>query len=119
MKEKFFKIAKILSKKSSYCHKLGAVVVKKNRVVGMGYNKPYKTHPKSNNNFRTVHAELDAILGVSAEELNGSTVYVYRETKDGQPANAKCCKHCEELLRLAGVKKICYTIDRTYKEEAI
>ena len=119
MKLKFFDIARRLSKKSTYCHRLGAVVVKKNRIIGMGFNKPFKTHPKSGNRFKTVHAELDAILGIDAEELKGSTVYVYRETKDGLPANARCCKHCEEMLKLVGVKKICYTIDKTYKEEVI
>lgn len=119
MKLKYFKLAKVLSQKSNYFHKLGAVVVKKNKIVGMGYNKPNKTHPKSNNNFKTVHAELDAILGVNLNELNGATIYVYRETKDGEPANAKCCKNCEELLRMVGIKKICYTMDKSYREEVI
>jgi deoxycytidylate deaminase len=119
MKMKFFKLAKVLSEKSSYCHKLGAVVVKKNKVIGTGYNKPNKTHPKSNNSFKTVHAELDAILKVNAEELNGATIYVYRETKDGLPANAKCCKYCRELLKMVGIKKICYTSDKSFKEEIV
>lgn len=118
MKLKFFNAAKRQSKKSTYMHKMGAVVVKKNKIISTGYNKPTKTHPLSENEFKTVHAELDAILGLSDEEIYGSHVYIFREYKSGEPATAKPCKHCEKLLRKKGVSKVFYTCSETqYKEE--
>lgn len=114
--DRFFDIARRLSKKSDYCHQLGAVVAKKNKIVGLGFNQPHKTHPRSNNRFKTIHAELDAILGLAKEDLEGSTIYVYREHKDGSPANSKPCQYCQMLIKQAGIKKVCYTDDGQYKE---
>ncbi len=109
MKSKFFDLARRLSLKSIYHHKIGAVVVKKNKVIGVGFNKPHKTHPRATNAYKTVHAELDAVLGLTLEELDGADVYVYREYKSGEPATSKPCPHCESLLREAGVARVFYT----------
>lgn len=109
MKMKFFLLAKQLAKKSLYHHQIGAVVVKKNKPIGLGWNKPHKTHPLSRNAFKTVHAELDAILGLSRDELRGADVYVYREYKSGAPATSRPCTHCKELLRSVGIKNVFFT----------
>lgn len=109
----------MLSKKADYRHKLGAVVVYKNRPVGFGFNKPYKTHPMSTNKYNTVHAELDAIIGIPYKYLINSSIYVYRETKTGKPACSKPCQHCMELIKRVGIKKIFYTDNGFYKEENI
>jgi dCMP deaminase len=87
---------------------MGAVVVKKNKVIGMGFNK-IKTHPKSNHPQKMIHAELDAILDCSEEDLIGADLYVFREYKNGEWACAKPCKHCQELISLCGVKNVFYT----------
>ena len=117
--DRLFDIARSMSKKSKYCHQLGAVIAKKNKVMSVGFNNPYKTHPRSNNRFKTIHAELDAILGLAKEDLVGSTIYVYREHKDGSPANSKPCQYCQMLIKQAGIKKVCYTDDGKYKEYAV
>lgn len=109
MKMKFFQLAKQLAKKSLYHHQIGAVVVKKNKPIGLGWNKPHKTHPLSSNAFKTVHAELDAILGLSREELRHADIYVYREYKSGSPATSRPCPHCKELLRSVGIKNVYFT----------
>ena len=119
MKLKYFNIAKQLSYKSEYHHKLGAVIIKKGKILGVGFNKPNKTHPKSNHPFHTIHSELDAILGVSREDLKGATIYVYREGANGKPVLAKPCKYCQELIKLANIKEVCYTINDGYKKEII
>lgn len=116
MKLKFFDLAKKLSNKSDYCHKLGAVVVKKNKVLGIGFNKPHKTSPRSLHPFQKIHAELDAILDCNRDDVKGSTIYVYREFKDGTLANSKPCQYCEIMLKRAGIKKVCYTDNGEYKE---
>ena len=116
---RFFDIAARLSKKAQYCHKLGAVVVHKNRPIGFGFNKPHKSHPRSLNKYNNIHAELDSILGLSYNELDGADIYIYRQTKDGKPALAKPCSSCMELLKKVGIKTICYTCNDGYKEELI
>lgn len=116
MKIKYFKLAQKLSYKSDYHHKLGAVIVNKNKIVGLGFNKPSKTHPKSTHPHKTVHAELDAVLDTERQHLEGSTIYIYREHKDGNPAEAKPCNHCQKLIKLVGIKKVYYTSNGQYKE---
>lgn len=114
--KRYFELARKLSLKSNYCHKIGAVVVKKGKILGLGVNNPFKTHPKSTNPFKTVHAELDAILDCDPNELRGATIYVYREHKNGQPACSKPCPHCHELIMRCGIKKVCYTDYGSFKE---
>lgn len=119
MKVRFFDLAKALSKKSTYHHQMGAVVVKKSRVIGVGFNKPSKTHPKSNTKFNTIHAELDAILGLDRSDLKGADIYVFREYKDGRPAMAKPCPHCQQLLIEVGIRNIYYTKDGKFEKETV
>lgn len=114
---RFFNKAKELSFLSKYHHKIGAVVVKKGKDVGRGVNNPFKTHPQSTNPFKTVHAELDAILSVvDKNDLIGATIYVYRQHKNGQPACSKPCPHCEELIRRSGIRRVCYTANGHYED---
>jgi deoxycytidylate deaminase len=115
MKLKYFNIAKKLAEKSSYHHKLGAVVVFKNKVIGLGFNKPSKTHTKANTPYNTIHAELDAILQAGSTQCKHAEIYVYREYKNGSPANAKPCKHCDELIRLVGIKNVYYSDQGEFK----
>lgn len=114
MKRKYFDLAQKLSLKSTHPkHQLGCVIVKKNEVIGLGFNK-FKTHPKSPHPYQMIHAELDAMLGISREVLSGADVYVYRETKDGSQALAKPCAYCEAALKEVGIKNVYYTIDWGY-----
>jgi deoxycytidylate deaminase len=113
---KFIEMARRLSKKSAYHHKIGAVVVKRRRAIGFGFNKPRKTHPKSTNPFKTVHAELDAIIGLTREELNGAEIYVVRERASGSYGSAKPCQYCEALLKEVGIKVVYYTTDEGIAE---
>ena len=114
-KKKYFDLAKKLSEKSTYWHKLGAVVVtRKGRIAGVGFNKPTKTHTQANTPYKTIHAEFDAIVGLARSELNGATVYVFRQYKDGRPALSKPCTYCEALLREVGIKEVYYTSSNGY-----
>src|ERR1035437_6900824 len=109
MKERFFEVAKAMSKHSGHdTHKMGAVIVKKNRRISTGYNK-LKTHPRSLHPQSMIHAELDCILGCSKEDLLGADLYIYRQHKDGKVANAKPCIYCSKLIEQTGIKNIYYT----------
>jgi len=107
--KEYIELALKVSMHSEYKQKLGCVIVKRNKIVGIGFNKPYKTHPKSNNQFKNIHAELDAMLGVSFRDLLGATAYVARQHKDGTHALAKPCPCCMELLTNAGIKRVYWT----------
>ena len=109
MKQKYFNLAKKMSLKSQYYQQVGAVIVKKNDIVAVGYNKT-KTHPKSPQPiYKTVHAETDCVICASPEDLKGSEIYVYREYKNGKPATARPCPDCYGMLALAGLKKNHYS----------
>lgn len=117
MNIKFFKLASQISKKSNHPkHKIGGILVKKKRVISIGFNK-YKTHSKSNHPYKNIHCELDCILGIDLNILNGSSIYLYRETKDGRPALSKPCKWCEQLLKNVGISRVYYTNNGSYYEE--
>lgn len=117
MKEKYFNLAKKLSFKS--CHrqfKLGCVIIKGNEVLGIGFNKN-KTHPRSMSEYRTLHAEVDAVVNAGEESLEGATAYVYRQTEGGNMGMSKPCKGCEALLRSYGIKTVYYTSPMGYQQE--
>lgn len=107
--KRIFDIAMTASKKSTYFHKLGAVIVKKGKILSVGFNKPHKTHPRSNTLFKTIHAEFDAILQCDERDLKGATIYVLRNAKSGLHM-AKPCSCCMELIRRVGIKRIIYTV---------
>ena len=109
MNIKFFKICEKLSYKSNHSqHRLGCVIVKKNRIVGLGFNSN-KTSPHSPDKFKTIHAEWDATCGVSLKDLKGSTAYILRIRKDGSYGIAKPCESCLSILKHCGVEQVCYT----------
>jgi diaminohydroxyphosphoribosylaminopyrimidine deaminase/5-amino-6-(5-phosphoribosylamino)uracil reductase len=85
-------------------YRLGCVIAKKSRLLGIGFNQ-MKTHPRSKS--FTIHAELKAILN-SRCDLRGATAYVSRHTTL-LPASAKPCRNCEELLIEAGIKRVFFT----------
>lgn len=119
MKPKFFQLAKVVSARSDHhSHLIGCVITKKNRVVSVGHNQ-MKTHPRTTHLFKFLHAEAHAILGTPLSDLKGATAYIYREHKDGKLALSRPCCSCLGMLRVVGIKKICYTDYGTYKEEIL
>lgn len=82
--------------KSTEHFKHAACVVKGGRVLAVGYN-----HGK-------IHAEADAIRGVSSAE--GCVLYVVRIKKDGKFMMSRPCNNCMNLAIRRGIKKIVYSI---------
>jgi len=117
--DKFIELARKLSLNSNHKqHHLGCVITKKNKIISMGWNKT-KTHPKSTARFHMLHAEIDALLGLSLQDTRGCTAYIYRENKAGKLAMARPCDGCELALKQAGIKKIIYTYDNGILQEKI
>ena len=60
MKLKYFELAKKLSEKSDYRHRLGAVIVKKNRIAGFGVRilrRRYRTELSRTTSFVTTTSQ--------------------------------------------------------------
>ena len=117
----WLKVARSESLKSTYKHQLGAVIVSGGSIISKGFNQirhssKLKEHAKVD---ETLHAERDAIIKIkNKKKLFGSTIYIYREHKNGNPANAKPCIFCHEMIKASGIKKAIYTIETfPYYEE--
>jgi len=116
--EHFLKMAKEASKRSDHTkHKLGCVIVKRNRVLGVGFNM-LKTHPRSYHSFKNMHAEVMAVIKADFK-VAGSTVYVFRQQKCGTWAMAKPCDSCRKFLIENGVVKVVYSFEGSYKQERL
>ena len=111
---KFFKLAQKVSDLSEHRKQTGAAIIKNNRIISIGVNK-YKTHPKQINHHTgefgvSIHAELDALLRAKGN-VEGSTIYISRKSKDGSITNlAKPCANCLKLLISFRIKYIVYSI---------
>ena len=115
----FLAIAKIWSERATCSRrKVGAVVVKDNKVIGQGYNgvASGKTHcvdggcprgqmsvldvpPGSDYNVfpcHAIHAEHNAILQAGLHRCHGATIYI-----TDQP-----CQQCSNLIEHAGIERI-------------
>lgn len=99
---------KKLSRASRQHFKVGSILVKGNRILSYGVNSS-KTHPMARGPFNALHAEHQAICNALIAQTRGATLYVYRETRDGNSANSKPCLRCTELLKLAGVKDVYFS----------
>lgn len=107
---------------SSYYFKVGAVIVKGNRVLATGFNKI--AHCRVNDFKNSRHAEMDAILKLinhkeGLSSLAGSTIYVSRITKSGVGL-ARPCPKCMELIKSVGIREIVYTTEnQTQQKEKV
>jgi deoxycytidylate deaminase len=107
-------LAKKESRKSSYKHKIGAVVVSGGSLLSKGYNQI--RHAKEFKEYvvweESLHAERDALRKVkSKDSLVGSTVFIYREHRNGNPATATPCNACFNMIKQAGIKKIFFSTE--------
>jgi deoxycytidylate deaminase len=91
-------------------YQLCALVVKRNRVISVGYNNP-KTHPLANTKMKQLHAEMDAIIGCTKAELDGAEIVVVRARRDGKVGMAKPCRVCDDFIRRVGLRRVYYTVD--------
>lgn len=88
---------------------LCALIVKKNRVLAIGYNSQ-KTHPKATSRTQAIHAEMAAVFSAKRQQIDirGSTIYVARYRTIG-PGLALPCNKCYELLLKEGVRQVYFT----------
>jgi deoxycytidylate deaminase len=120
MKLKFFNLAKKLSYKSDHTRcKLGCVIVKKDKILAIGFNK-MRTHPKSPHLFKTIHAEFAAILSSNnLADLRNGDLYIFRQTQDGLLANSFPCIYCQDVIKEVGIRNVFYTDKNRYETREI
>ena len=127
----YFNSAKSISELSDHRCKLGCVIVDGQRIISSGHNSKTKFHriqSELDNKFfpgyenkGPVHAEVSALIPLIKRrvDLSGTTLYVYRENKDGKLAMSRPCPRCMQLIKEQGIKKICYTTNDGYVDERI
>ena len=127
----YLNCAKSMSKFSNHPkYKIGCVIVRGHRIISSGCNSNTKTMPiqakVDSEHFNCectgkVHAETEALLYFIRHhiDLNGATLYTYRERKDGDYGLAKPCPRCMQLIKLVGIKKLVYTTNGGMAKEKL
>jgi dCMP deaminase len=88
--------------------KVGAVIVKDNKIVSAGYNGSIHGDEhcseagcllnEQGRCIRTIHAEMNAILHADRRDLEGATIYVTHEP----------CETCSKHIAQAGIQKVVF-----------
>ena len=128
-------IAKAVSARGTCLRRrFGAIVVKDDRVVSSGYVGAPKGRKnccdigkcfRMENNIpsgqryelcRSVHAEMNAIISASKEELEGGVMYLVGVEPDGSyTPNADCCSMCKRVIINAGIRYVIIATDTNPK----
>ena len=115
--EKKLQITELLAseaKKSPMQYRHGAVIVKKGKILGSGYNIHCQP-PRLENIYRiqrknpSIHAEMSCLKGLRHDQIRGSDIFVGRISKKGEFRMSYPCKRCISLLTRKGIKKVLYT----------
>ena len=86
----------------------GCVVVSNGQIVGESTNRIVNDQVKNSWRRSHMHAEIAALLDARQRAI-GSTVYVARVTKDGNPASSEPCKKCKTMLEKYKVRNVVWT----------
>ncbi len=126
--EYFINIAKAVSTRAT-CNRrrYGAVVTRENIIVSTGYNGAAAgvadclevgkctrmelqiPHGQRYELCHSVHAEANAIIRASADELKGSTIYVAGEESDGSECDSAPCMMCKRMILNARLSRVVYS----------
>ena len=124
--EYYIKIAAQVSERSTCLRRhFGAVIVKNDHIVSTGYNGA--SHGRQNccdrkicyriehnipqgvgylDKCRSVHAEMNAIIQASKEEMEGATLYLCGIENDGSFTDAAPCSMCKRVIINAGIETV-------------
>ncbi|NWF52524.1 MAG: dCMP deaminase family protein [Nitrospirae bacterium] len=126
--EYFMGIAKAVSKRATCLRRqYGAVITKENIIVSTGYNgapsgmmdclevgrctrKELRIpHGERYELCHSVHAEANAIIRASVDELHGATIYISGIEDTGNECNAEPCMMCKRMILNAKIKKVVFS----------
>ena len=104
-------LAEAAALRSSWQWKVGCVIYKGSRILGVGTNSHLRTSPRSFHPHKARHAEFNALIQVPISDLKGSSLYVYRVGRDGLQHNSKPCEACQKMIIWAEIKKVEWSQD--------
>ena len=123
--EYYLKIAEAVSLRGTCLRrKFGAIIVKDDRIVSTGYvgaprgrinccdrGKCYRMEHNvpSGQRYelcRSTHAEMNAIIQASPEEMKYATLYLVGIENDGSYTNADCCSMCKRVIINSGINTV-------------
>jgi dCMP deaminase len=126
--EYFVTIAKAVSARATCLRRrYGAVITKDNIIVSTGYNgaaagvkdcldvgKCTRTelqipHGERYELCHSVHAEANAIIRASADELKGATIYISGADSNEGECLSEPCMMCKRMILNAGITKVVYS----------
>lgn len=121
--EYYMNIAKAVSLKSSCLKRqYGCVIVNNKEIIATGYNGSprgeqnccdlgicLRMHEEHNSGkydlCKSVHAEQNALLSASRQEMIGGTLYLYG-AENGITIKSEPCPICKRMIKNAGILKI-------------
>ena len=94
-------------------------ILRKNKIMSVGWNMSYKTHPlaaRYNYKYSAIHSELNAILNFQLpySTLCKYTILNIRLAKNGTIANSKPCIPCQNLLNDYGLNSVIYSTNEGF-----
>lgn len=123
--EYYLKIAEAVSLRGTCLRrKFGSIIVKDDRIVSTGYvgaprgrinccdrgtcfriehNIP---SGEAYHKCRSTHAEMNAVIQASPEEMKDATLYLVGIENDGSYTNADCCTICKRIIINSGIKNV-------------
>jgi dCMP deaminase len=126
--EYFINIAKAVSTRATCLRrKYGAVITKDNIIVSTGYNGAPSgmkdcldvgrcsrkelqiPHGERYELCHSVHAEANAIIRASVDELQGATIYISGSAAERSECDAEPCMMCKRMILNAGIAKVVYS----------
>lgn len=105
--ESIIKLAIKLSEKSEMRYHLSAIIFDNRfNIINTGYNRWLLIGHREKIPFKTsIHAEADAIVGTSRQEMRGQNILVFRRNF----GLAKPCHYCQRLIDITGLKNVYYS----------
>jgi dCMP deaminase len=126
--EYFIGIARAVSARATCLRrKYGAVITKDNIIVSTGYNgapagmkdclevgkctrrELQIPHGERYELCHSVHAEANAIIRASVDELRGSTMYISGVDEKGSECNSEPCMMCKRMILNSRIDRVVYS----------
>ena len=90
-------------------YKIGAVLMKGNKLIARGNNIFKKSHTQSKTIYNGIHAEFNCLYNVDLRKCRSCSLFVARVTNAGALSMARPCPDCLDLLRERGIRVFYYT----------
>lgn len=119
--EKVISIARKLYHLPGSSKKHFSFLVCKNRIVSVGWNDSFKTHPLGEvlgYRFGTFHSELSCFLNCQYDFFQNRKLKFYnvRLNRRRQILNSKPCSKCQVLLAMTSISEIYYTGENGFRQ---